>query len=218
MFSNQFLTKINSYFPSFAVKYKNQSIFMKFLGVLLFFSKSFMTDYTTTIGNTTYFPDQIFINTKPVTSTVVLLHELVHMHDEQKLGKIIYSFSYLFPQILFLPSLLLFFILSWKFVLPILLLLLTPLPAYFRMIYEKRAYMAALYSMNALNNKHKYNIDLHAQANYFTTQFHGPSYYYMWSLNDIGKEFDDAVIKISNGARPYDDKVFDMLDDVLTVL
>lgn len=217
MFSNQFLAKINSYFPSFTIEYKNQSIFMKFLGILLFFSKSFMVDYTTTIGDTVYFPDQTFVNTKPVTSVIVLLHELVHMHDERKLGKIIYSFLYLFPQILFLPSLLLFF-LSWKLALPILLVLLTPLPAYFRMMYEKRAYMAALYSMNALNNKHKYNIDLHGQANYFATQFHGPFYYYMWPFNDIGKEFDDAVAKISSGARPYDDKVFDMLDDVLTVL
>ena len=67
------------YFPRLEIKYKNESIFMKILGMLLFFNPAFMTSYTTTIGSTIYFPDQRFIVSRETSSSIILLHELVHI-------------------------------------------------------------------------------------------------------------------------------------------
>ena len=48
------------YYPELKVEFKDESKFMKFLGVLLFFNKEFMSNYSTTIGNTVYFPSRHF--------------------------------------------------------------------------------------------------------------------------------------------------------------
>ena len=143
------------------------------------------------------------------------MHELTHIYDNEKVGKIIFNFLYFFPQSLFLPILLLFFLLSWKIVLPILLLSLLPFPAYFRMRYEKRAFIASLYCMYVLNNKHNHRIDIRAQNDFFILQFKSSYYYFMWPF-DIVIDFNKAMEKISKGERPYQDKVFDILDDILT--
>jgi hypothetical protein len=37
----------------------------------------------------------------------------------------------------------------------------------------------------------------------------------MWPFNNIRKDFDDAIIKIKAGQRPYEDSVFDILDDLI---
>jgi hypothetical protein len=218
MFNNQFLDRIGNYFPNFRIRYKNQSVLMKIIATL-FFLKSFMRDYTTTIGHAIYFPDAAFVKKKPVTSNIFVLHELVHMHDRKKWNNILFDFLYLFPQILVLPMLLFLFIISWKMVLLTIFILMLPLPAYFRMLYEKRAYLASLYCMGVLNKKYKYNIDLSVRANFFADQFHSSYYYYMWPFKNVGQEFDDAVIKINEGVRPYHDEIlFNMLDDVLSTL
>lgn len=218
MFSDQFLAKIHSYFPNFVIKYKNHSVFMKFLWLLLFFSKSWMADDTNTLGVKIYFPNEAFAKNKPLTSKVLVLHGLVHMYDEKKLGRFFFNFLYLFPQILILPTLLLFLV-SWKITLPIIFLLSLPLPAYFRMIYEKRAYLVSLYCMGVLNSKYKYNIDVWAQSSFLSAQFNGFYYYYMWPFKNVRQEFDAVVVKINEGFRPFDDdELFDMLDDILSVL
>ena len=83
------------------------------------------------------------------------------------------------------------------------------------MLFEKRAYLVTLYVMNALNNRSNYNIDLRAQKDFCLAQFKDSTYYFMWIFSDIDAEFDAALIKIENNQRPYEDKVFDMLDDIL---
>ena len=40
------------------IAFKDESFLMKLLGFLLFFTKEFMTRFTTTIGNTVYFPSR----------------------------------------------------------------------------------------------------------------------------------------------------------------
>jgi hypothetical protein len=72
------------YFPKSRVKYKDHSFFMKFFGNLLFFKKGFMTDYPTTLCSSIYFPNQHFVKVHPITSSVLFLHELIHLHSSKK--------------------------------------------------------------------------------------------------------------------------------------
>lgn len=202
------------YFPDLQVKYKADSKFMQLIGKVLFFNKSFMTDYITTIGSTVYFPSQADVNANQTSSAITLLHELVHVYDAKGLSKPVFSILYLFPQILallFFPLLLV----SLKVALPF-LLFAAPIPAFFRMRFEKRAYFVSLYVTNALSKRFHFNPDLDNQKVTWENQFKGSYYYFMWPLGGLSKEFDDAVAKIKAGQRPYEDPVFDILDDLVT--
>jgi hypothetical protein len=204
------------YFPSLQIKYKNQDSFMKFLGTLLFFTPGFMTTYTTTIGDTTYFPSTTFVQQQQVSSAVILMHELVHMYDEKRLTKVLFGFLYLFPQILAVICLPLIFLVSWKIFLPLFILFALPLPAYFRMYFEKRAYLASLYVLQALGTRLHFSPTLKTQETFFVSQFGGSYYYFMWPFSNIQSDFDQAVVAIKAGQRPYQDLVFDMLDVLIT--
>jgi hypothetical protein len=210
------LTSAQKYFPSLQVKYKDQSWFMKLLGKIMFFNPGFMKTYTTTIGSTVYFPNETFVKIRPISGCVILMHELVHMYDEKKLTKPVFSFSYLFPQILVPIFLLMLFFVSWKIALPLALLSLAPLPAYFRMTYEKRAYISSLYTMQLLGKRLNFDPKLSIQASAFVKHFKDSSYYFMWPFGKLEGEFTQAVTDIQAGKRPYDSPVFDMLDDLVT--
>lgn len=175
-----------------------------------------MTQFATTVGDTIYYPTASYINHHPVSAFVTLAHEIVHIYDERKITKILFSILYFLPQLLFIPALLLFLI-SWKIAIPIMLLCLLPIPSYFRMVFEKRAYMASLYTMNKLNIKSHYHINIREQKDVFLQQFKSMDYYYVWPFHHLDKEFDGAVEKIWAGERPYNDKVFDILDQIIEV-
>jgi hypothetical protein len=181
------------YFPKLQIKYKNQSWLMKLMGKALFFDPKFMTQYSTTICDTVYFPSEKFTKAHPVSSSVVLLHELVHINDQKKVGKIFFLFSYLLPQILVPICLLLLLVLSWKIVLPLALLFCAPIPAFFRMYWEKSAYLSSFYVLQLLGNKLHFDPHLKAQEDIFLKHFHNSSYYYMWPFHDINKQFDKAM-------------------------
>lgn len=213
---NNLLLAAEKYFPSLQIKYKNHSPFMKLIGILLFFNRRFMTDYTTTVGSTIYIPTDHYIRLRPVSGVVVLLHELTHMHDERKYGHLWFQLSYIFPQILVLPALLLFLI-GWKIALPVVLLSLTPIPAYFRMVYEKRAYLSSLYVIQKLSEKLLFVPHFESQKADFIKCFMDSSYYFMWPFKShLNREFDAALEKIQAGQRPYQDGLFDMLDDLIS--
>lgn len=216
MFKQIVIDTVTKYFPQVKIGYKDQSTLLKFLGILLFFNPSFMVSETTTIGDTIYYPNINYINVHPATSFIILMHELIHVKDAQKITKPFFSFLYMLPQILFLPALLLFLI-SWKIAVPVILLFLLPLPAYFRMVFEKRAYMASLYTMNKLNVKSNYNININDQKILFVQQFKNGTYYFAWLFSGVSDEFDVATQKILQGERPYDDPVFDILDEIISV-
>jgi hypothetical protein len=187
---------------------------MQLIGKILFFNKRFMTSYITTIGSTVYFPSESDVNDNQTSSSITLLHELVHVHDAKQLSKPVFSILYLFPQILallFLPLLLV----SWKVALPF-LLFAAPIPAFFRMRFEKRAYLVSLYVTNALSKKFHFNPALDNQKVNWENQFKGSAYYFMWPFSGLSKDFDQAVEKIKAGQRPYEDPVFDILDDLVT--
>lgn len=204
------------YFPSLQIQYKDQSSFMKFLGFLLFFNKSFMADYTTTVGNTVYLPSANYVKLHPVSGSVVFLHELVHLHDHKRVGSVWFHFSYLAPQIFVIPALLLF-LLSWKIALPITIFFLLPLPSYFRMIYERRAYYASMYCLKKLGDSMNFDPQLSQQASYFAEYFIDSSYYFMWPFSSIiDDDFTAAAQLVAEGKRPYEDPVFDILDDLIT--
>ncbi len=206
--------KLAVHFPKLEIKYKDQSTFMKLIAFFLFFNKSFMTQFTTTIGNTVYFPTEQFVRLRQLSSFILLMHELVHVHDSSKLPPLLFKFLYLFPQITIIFALLAF-IFSWKLALPLIVLSLIPIPAYFRMNYERRAYLVSLYVMNNLNDRFKYNIDLNKQKTFFLSTFKNSSYYFMWPFKGLDAQFDAGLAKILNHERPYEDPIFDVLDDIL---
>lgn len=213
MLFNKLIDNSKKYFPNLKIKYKNESMFMKFLGFLLFFNKNFMTEYITTIGSTIYFPSRSKIDEKPTSAMIVLLHELIHIYDSNRF-KFMFGFLYLFPQIL-APFSLLLLLVSWKLALPLFIILLLPLPAYFRMYFEKRAYLASLYIIKSLGAKLKFSSLLKTQKEYFLRQFKESAYYYMW-IFDMTPQFDEAMAKIQSGKRPYEDPVFDIIDDLIS--
>jgi hypothetical protein len=212
------VTSAQKYFPDLQIKYKDQSWFMKTLGTIMFFNKSFMTNYTTTIGSTVYYPSESFVKVRPVSASVVLLHELVHIKDAHKMSKPLFGFLYLTPQVLALLLLPLLFVLSWKIVLPLVVLMALPIPSFFRMYFEKRAYMTSLYAINALGKRLNFPPILATQEQGFVGQFKDASYYFMWPFGNLQKEFDDSVALIKDGKRPFEDPVFDILDDLITTV
>lgn len=216
MISDKVLKKAKEFFPDLEIRYKDESTLMKILGKVLFFNKSFMTNFTTTLGSKVYFPNKKFVDLRPLSSLVVLLHELVHVNDSKKWTQVLFSFLYMFPlalAVVFLPLLLV----SWKIFLPLLVLSLLPLPAYFRMIFEKRAYLVSLYVLHQLSVKKEFNTNLDTAAASYLENFKDSSYYFMWPFKSLEKDFADAVVKVKAGQKPYEDPVFEMIDKVLEV-
>lgn len=210
----ELVTASKKYFPKLQIKYKDESFLMRFISKFLVFNRGFMTSYTTTVGDTIYFPSSKFVKSHPISSSVVLLHELVHLHDQKKVTKPLFALSYLFPQILVPICFLLCALVSWKIMLPLSLLCMAPVPAIFRMYWEKRAYISSFYVLQVLGKRLKFNPHLRTQENVFLRYFHGSSYYYMWPFHDIDNQFDKARESAVAGVRPFEDPVFDMLDDL----
>jgi len=210
---NQTLQNSKKYFPDLNIKYKDTDFLMKILSFILFFNKDFKTKYITTIGNTVYYPSEDFIKTRQLSSAIILLHELVHIYDSQKYSSILFSFLYLVPQILSILIIPLLFVNFYLF-LPFFILFLLPLPAYFRMKFELRAYKVSLYVLKKILVKNNISYNLHADAFLIKKNFNGPAYYFMWIFS-LNKEFDDAIQKIENNIRPFEDKIFDIIDSIV---
>lgn len=205
-----------TYFPNANIAYKDQSLLMKLLGYLLFFNPDFMTTFTTTIGNTIYFPSEDYVKAHPVSAQVILLHEMTHLYDKKRLGTFLFTTSYLLPQLLAPFTLLLLFVLSWKFVLPLFILCLLPLPAYFRTYFEKRAYMVAMYVIYLLSKKENFDPKLTVKEEDFLGYIHGSGYYFMWPFAGINAEFDAATKNIEANNRPFtDDALFTMIEALI---
>lgn len=170
------------------VRYKNESRFMRLIGLLMFFNRSFMTGYTTTIGVTVYFPSRAFVDRDPYHAWEVLAHEIVHAED-YRASKMWFGVKYLFPQCLAVLALLAPVLWSWW---PLaFLLFLAPIPAPWRTHYEMRGYAMSL----AVHYWYLGDGIPVALKQHVADAFTGPSYLYMWPfktavanrVNDISR-------------------------------
>ena len=173
------LTEIKTSHPSFEVKYKDESKFMKLLKKVMFFNKNFER-YTTTIGSKVYFTSRKDYNerrrTYPEGLFGTLAHEYVHIYDDDK--SFWFKFKYLFPQILGALSLLAIF----SFVSPLFLLFLL-FGLFFLPFQSKGRTEAELrgYTMSLLVDKLIYNIkpEDNRRLPHIISNFTTGSYYYM---------------------------------------
>jgi hypothetical protein len=108
-----------------------------------------------------------------------------------------------------------FFLFHWYIALALLLFLL-PIPAYFRMREERRAYTMSLYVMNRLNNTSNFHIDLEKHRDVFIRDFYDSSYYYMWPFPGIKNHFNDSLDEIKAGGKPDSDgNLYEIIDNIL---
>jgi hypothetical protein len=105
---------IRKHAPEFKLKYKDESLFMKLLGLLTYpFNQAFMEGFITTIGMSVYFPSRSSLDGRGDGAAATMAHEFVHMWDSKKQW-LRYNLGYLSPQILFIPLLAAFAIVgSW---------------------------------------------------------------------------------------------------------
>lgn len=178
--------EISKRHPKFSIKRKETSTFMKFLfeiSLMRLWNKNFMTNYITTIGNTIYWPMDRR-DESPVGSSQsdfdVLAHEYMHIFDRQRLGTLVYTLSYLFPQWLALLSLGAIGAIwtPWCYLFLLCLLFLAPWPASGRRDIELRGYGMDL----AVKEWRSGVMGTEEFYNFSTEQFTGWSYYRMsWS-------------------------------------
>lgn len=211
---DEFAKNLQRYYV-FDVRYKDQSLFMKLLGFLLFFNKKFMTGYVTTIGNTIYFPSKDFITENEESSIITLAHEVVHVAQAEKYGKVLFSLMYLFPQCLALLSLGAIFAVLW---LPMLwclvfLVFVAPIPAPLRMKFEVGGYTMSLFMIGQIMRRRgvstkKISEELLVRAVFMdTNNFKGPNYWFMWPFN-LDDVFEKKINDISNGVISDTDEVY----------
>ena len=202
---NTFAQNMKRYYV-FDIKYKDKSFFMKLLGFLLFFNKNFMTSYITTIGNTIYFPNEGYIKNNERSAIGILAHEIVHVEQSEKYGRILFSLMYLFPQCFALLALGAVFATLW---LPMLwclvfLVFLAPIPAPWRTKFEIDGYTMSLFMINVDLIHRGYTVEniekelLERSILIDSMHFKGPNYWFMWPFG-VRKVFEKKINDICNG-------------------
>ena len=193
------------------IAYKNSSVFMKFLSKILFFVPDFQTSFTTTIGNTIYFPNEDRL--KENSSMILISHEVRHIHDSQ-LDKI-YNIKYLFPQILSLLFFGLCFMSFWFLFLA--LICLAPLPAYWRMKIELRGYITSLFVYNLFLKEKSLLLSerkdlLLKYASNLNKAFTTSSYYFMWIFG-VEEKLNDGISKILEDQLQEEDPFYFFVEE-----
>lgn len=109
---HEFKEAIRKDVPKFQVGAKDRSWVMKLCGFLARpFNDRFMTRFTTTWGNTVFFPTEAWYEAKPDRAIRILAHEYVHLCDQQKHWW--FQVTYIFPQVLVLLPAIAFAVLAW---------------------------------------------------------------------------------------------------------
>lgn len=171
------------------VKFKDESLLMRLLGVVLFFNPKFMTEYTTTIGKTVYFANRKWVDDNSDSAAHVLAHELVHIGDSVGMGSFLFSYTYLFPQCFALFALLSF--VSWWWLLC--LLFLSPIPAPWRTYWELRGYAMTDATYYRSNGEF-------TDIDWMAGQFTSGAYLFMWPFKaDIRNRIERNRHLISRG-------------------
>jgi hypothetical protein len=198
------LVEIN---PGIKVRFKDESLFQKALGLLVRpFNPTFLTEYTTTIGSTVYFPSREFYYAKPESSFSILAHEYVHIWDFKRDRW--FKFKYLFPQILGLVPLVVFGLFvwfsAWWWLSLLGLVAVAPWPAKKRTSYELRGY-----GMNVAIAQWVYGRVQPSSLTHIVDQFVGSSYYYMcrdrkYVEGELESFRQQAALGVLQNYAPYD--------------
>lgn len=210
-----FLFELQRINPKFNIKFKDKSLLMKIIGALLFFNKDFMKTYTTTIGNTVYFPSKQFIESSPESALIITAHEYRHAYDANKINSLLFSIIYLMPQLLFIlivPALYLFGYWGLLF-----LIFLLPLPAYGRMRLELNGYITSLFILNEIlletNSSEEYRVlKLQQSALIKNKQFTGPAYYFMWPFG-VKKQLFNVLEELATGTMAKEQNVLNQISE-----
>lgn len=209
---NKFIDSLKSNNDKFQIKFKDKSLLMKVLSVILFFNPKFATKFITTIGNTIYFPSAKNLEERSEESVLMTLsHEYQHVKDYQS-NKIWFIFSYLFPISLLPFCLLSFLILPWFVSLLLLLVCLAPLPSYWRCLWEVKGYSMSLFVANELAVEQKLtseekDLRLKKMADYYEEHFTSFEYYLMWPFG-VKKKMDKVRNDIVSGELKKSDVIF----------
>lgn len=204
--------------PGINIYYKTDSLLMKVISKILFFNKTFMTDYVTTIGKNIYFTNRENIEIHEIDSIITLAHEYRHIKDYQDMGNIKYSILYLFPQILSLLFIPFYFIIgTWSL---LFLLFLFPFPSYFRKEIELNGYKMTLFAAFILlkqlkrNDEHIKEILNNLSSTIDEKYFKSSAYYYMWPFG-VKKELEFTVEKIISGKIKNDNDIYSVVEGYL---
>ena len=87
------LSETEKEFPGFSVVRKGDSRFMRFLSKILFFNKTFMTGFHTTVGNTLYVAPS-WEDMSDEGRAALLRHERVHLRQQRRYTKVLFSLLY----------------------------------------------------------------------------------------------------------------------------
>jgi len=178
----------------FESRSKKTSKLMKFLNFFIqIFNKDFMERYSTTIYPNVYFPDNFSTNMR----WEILAHEWVHLRGGKK-SQFLFSLKYLFPQWLVVLSFLSFLAIPFSnfWLLNLLwLVLVAPLPAYWRMQEELDGY-----TMNLVIDKTTRGAISPFYIDFLELQFTGPGYYFMWPFKkNIANRLSTRVGQVLTG-------------------
>ena len=172
----------------FEIRSKKGSRLMKLLSVVLFFNKSFLTNYITTIYPRIYVPLLPWNPKRPISRISTLAHEYVHLRDRKRLGWL-FNILYLSPQIFALLAFGAFWNLWWLLALGFLL----PLPSPGRAWLEYRGYrMTAAVNWWLTGNR--------VNTVWLERQFTGSAYYWMCPFSRfIENRILNAIENIESG-------------------
>lgn len=206
---SNFIDKLNERIK-FQVVVKEKSLLMKVISYLMFFNKTFLTDFITTIDDKIYIPQKVLDKFSDEKIAAIICHEVIHIDDSNKMGPL-FKLSYTFPQNLIILSLLGFlgFLNSWMFFFFLFLIFSLPIPSPGRKSLELRAYKVSLL-LNELMFKKYYDesqvLKLVNKSKYMMNEyFVGPYYYYMSRssiINDLDSykemEKEELVLFLKN--------------------
>lgn len=215
---NKFAEALRFKCPKLKIVYKTESKLMKLFGLFMFFAPKFNKLYTTTIGSTVYLPSEEFIKQNPLARIEALAHEYKHISDTQKYTNILFLIAYLFPQILFLLIIPLWFLIGWYSL--FCLIFLAPLPAYFRTRLEVSAYKVSLFTGSCLMRELGVEPDeMYKNLSSFAERisknaFKGPVYYFMWPFG-VENELKATIEMIRSGTIYDTDKIYSDIEEVL---
>ena len=181
------------------IRFKDESPFMQVLNLFVMgFCPTFLSEYTTVIGNMIYFPNRHYIDAKPESAMRTLAHEMVHVMDMSKWSPVLFNLSYLFPQILAV-GVFSFPWLGWWALL--FLLFLLPIPAPFRAYFEARAY-----AIDVLTSNPEYTKE---------TLYHSASHFSSWNYYKMYPYPEEAREKITHWVKEAESGTDDILLKIL---